>query len=137
MIVAISFLLSMAYFIVKNPGSRRVFYFENRATGKIATEIRYLKRNSAQGKYTYFIDELLLGPVDVNLNPIFSHGTKVDFCFLRGSTLYVNLTKEAVYENNGALPVKTACKILEKNVKKNFPSIKTVALYIDNNETNY
>ena len=44
--------------------------------------------------YRYYVDELLLGPIQDQGSPIFVRGTKVNSCFERDGILYVDLSKD-------------------------------------------
>lgn len=126
--------VSIVFFCIKNPGQRRVFYFNDLDTGSVSVEIRYLPKKSPQGEINYFVDELLLGPLDNRMQPLFSRGTCVKDCFMSDDTLYLNISDDAVLEQNGSMKVKDACVLLKKNIRKNFPKIKNIELYIGNEE---
>jgi hypothetical protein len=113
-------------------GDRRVFYFPSFDDDKIHTEVRYLPHESTQGDVRLFVDELLLGPLTNRYRILFSQGTRVLSCIQNGGTLYLDLSEEALFSIEPAPPIRSAVEILEKSIKKNFPSIKTVAIFIDN-----
>jgi hypothetical protein len=95
------------------------------------TEVRFLPRESAQGDVRLFVDELLLGPLTARYRILFSQGTRVLSCIQNGNTLYLDLSGEAMFNIDPAPPVRNAVDILEKNIKKNFSSIKIVEVFID------
>lgn len=132
--ILVLLVVSIVFFAINNPGQRRVFYFNDLDTGSISVEIRYLPKKTPQGEINYFIDELLLGPLDNRMQPLFSRGTCVKDCFVSKDTLYLNISELAVLELNGSIKVKDACMLLKKNIKRNFPKIKNIELYIGNEE---
>ena len=124
-------LFSFCRYLMERPGSRRVFYFESLDTHKISTEIRFLPSKPVQGKEHIFVDELLLGPMTNRFRPLFTQGTKAEFCFVRGRTMYVGLSKEAVQVTPETADIRKGMELFKKNVLKNFTTIDTVVMYID------
>ncbi len=112
---------------------RRVFIYPVSGSSKNQKEVRYLASDPVQGKIWYYVDELLLGPSFYRGRPLFTLGTRVDYCFLRDKTLYVGLSKEAALQGNGAVPFTKGAAMLKKNIKKNFTGIKSIELFIDGN----
>ena len=86
-----------------------------------------------QGRLQCYIDELLLGPVFYRGRPLFTLGTKLDYCFVTDRTLYVGLSENAVLQENGALELEKALVFFKKNIKKNFTRIKKIEVFIDGN----
>ena len=124
-------LFSFCRYLTNMPGTRRVFYFESLDTNKISAEVRYLPSKAVQGKERLFVDELLLGPMTNRFRPLFSAGTKSEFCFVRGRTLYVGISKEAVQISPEAADIKKGLELFKKNILKNFTNIDTIMVYID------
>jgi hypothetical protein len=130
--VAIVIAVALFLFVVRRPeGDRRVFYFPSYDDDKIHTEVRFLPSESVQGDVRLFVDELLLGPLTNRYRILFSQGTRVRSCMQNDSTLYLDLSEEALFNIDPAPPVDIAADILEKNIKQNFSSIKTVEVFID------
>jgi hypothetical protein len=124
-------LFSFCKYMFNRPGDRRVFYFKSYDNNKTCTEIRYEPHKPVQGREQLFVDELLLGPMTNRFRPLFTRGTKTEFCFLRGSTLYVGLSKEALQISADSADIGSGVKLLKKNVLKNFTYINAVEMYID------
>lgn len=112
---------------------RRVFLFPVSGSSKIQKEIRYLDSNPVQGKIQYYIDELILGPSVYRSRPIFTAGTKVEYCFIRDKTLYVGLSEQAVLQEGGSADMSRAVSLFKRNIRKNFTGIKSIELFIDGN----
>ena len=124
-------LFSFCRYLTERPGTRHVFYFESLDTNKVSTEIRFLPSKAEQGKERLFVDELLLGPMTNRYRPLFSAGTKTEFCFVRGKTLYVGLSKEAVQISPESADVRKGIELFRENILKNFTYIDTIEMYID------
>lgn len=132
-VIALSFVVSLICFV---PGmaTRRVFVFPAvRADGSegTAVEARYLPRHPVQGSIPLFVDEMLLGPQSQRARPLFARGTKAEFCFLRGRTLYVGLSKDALFPPAGAENILANIALFRQNVRRNFSSVGEVMLFID------
>ena len=126
--------LFVAVHLVLHRGTnRRVFVFPVSASTKTETEVRYLPKDAVQGRLQCYIDELLLGPVFYRGRPLFTLGTKLDYCFVTDRTLYVGLSENAVLQENGALELEKALVFFKKNIKKNFTRIKKIEVFIDGN----
>lgn len=129
--VSFAFLISLAVFICSNKGVRRVFYFPQFDGMHNASEVRNLPSKPVQGKVALFVDELLLGPETERCRPLFSPGTHAEFCFVRGNTAYIGLSKDVLYENAPATHIKQGTELFRKNILKNFAYIKSVELFVD------
>lgn len=113
--------------------NRRVFIYPLAGSSKTQKEVRYLASKPVQGKVCLYVDELVLGPSFYRGRPLFTLGTRVEYCFQRDKTLYVGLSKEAALQGNGAVPFTKGAAMLKKNIKKNFTGIKSIELFIDGN----
>ena len=112
---------------------RRVFIFPVSGSSRTQREVRYLDSNPVQGKVACYVDELVLGPSVYRSRPIFTSGTKVEYCFSRGNVLYVGLSEEAALQEDGAVEISRAVSLLKKNISKNFAGIRSIELFIDGN----
>lgn len=136
--LSIIFALIVVLFIALNFFShigtnRRVFIYPLAGSSKTQKEVRYLASKPVQGKVCLYVDELVLGPSFYRGRPLFTLGTRVEYCFQRDKTLYVGLSKEAALQGNGAVPFTKGAAMLKKNIKKNFTGIKSIELFIDGN----
>lgn len=129
-VLALAFVFSLVFFLL-NQKERRVFYFSVIGSDDMAVEVRYLPKNPVQGTVNLFVDELLLGPQTQRARPLFSLGTKNEFCFLRGKTLYVGLSKDVLYQIPEAEDIMQGIALFKKNIKKNFAAVHDIALFID------
>lgn len=125
------FFVSFMVWIVKFPGIRRTFVFQASDSGKQRLETRYEPVNPPQGKYHYYIDELLLGPISEHCQGIFQKGTRVLGCSKKDDTLYVNLSKEILQANAFNADFKAQAELFKKNILMNFSNIKNVKIFIE------
>lgn len=125
------FLISTVLFTVQMKGRRRIFYFPVIGSERTASEIRLVSSDSPQGKVRAYVDELLLGPTVRRSRPLFSAGTKTEFCFLRGKKLYLNLSRDALFMEGEAAEINLGIKLLKENIKRNFSQISEIVLFID------
>ena len=132
--VSIIIVFCIAINLIMHIGAdRRVFLFPVSGSTKIQKEVRYLDSNPVQGKIQYYIDELILGPSVYRSCPIFTSGTKVEYCFIREKTLYVGLSEQAVLQEGGSAEMTRAVSLFKRNIHKNFTGIKNIELFIDGN----
>lgn len=119
--------------VLVGPSTRRsVFLFQERRSGKVRAEIRYLPNaRTADTRFALYAGEVLLGPERQDSVPLFNRGTKLESAFLRGRDAYVALSSEALMSEPGVAPVREGCQLFEKNVCTNFRNIAKIYLYID------
>lgn len=122
------FALAYAY---KHHGLKKMkFSYPVIGKEKIVKEIRYLPSKPSQGLLKLYIEELVLGPGLQRTRPLFSLGTTVEFCFLRDQTLYLGLSKHALFEESDSAGLYEGIDFLEKNIKQNFRKVKNLRLFI-------
>lgn len=126
--------IAVAVHVISHFGTnRRTFVFPVSGSRWNKTEVRYLTSDPVQGKIQCYVDELILGPSFYRGRPLFTLGTRVEYCFLRNKTLYVGLSEEASLQENGAPSVVEGTALFKKNIKRNFTGIKYIELFIDGN----
>ena len=125
------FFISLMAWLAVFPGIRRTFIFNSSDSSKLRLETRYVPIHPEQGKYQFFIDELLLGPVSEHCSGIFASGTRVKRCFRRDDTLFVDFSKELLQADAFSADFEAQFALFKMNVLKNFPEIKNVEIFID------
>ncbi len=121
------------FFVSRRTGKyRMVMLFEQVGSKKIEKEVIYVPKNDSQTKLETYISELLLGPLFHRARPVFSLGTKLEFCILKGDVLYVGLSEDAIFQDNEAADFYDGVELFKKAVKKNFPKIKDVEIFAGN-----
>ena len=130
--------VSIFFYNVENLGKRRVLYFEAvDGSGLYIESRRITEYSSTQGRDVHvqqFVQELLLGPVTNGFKSLFLQNTRLESCFLQGNSLYINLSKEALFPSVTTSATKDAVDLLVYNIKKNFSWIESVEIYIDSNK---
>lgn len=129
-VIAGVLVFSLAMYL-RNGKQRRTFSFPVIGTEQPVMEVRYLPKNPVQGEIGIYVDELLLGPQSQRARPLFSPGTKNQFCFLRNRTLYVGLSEDVLYEIPESARIMDGIAYFRKNVLRNFRNVKEVELFID------
>lgn len=129
-VIVCAFVISLACFL-PSAGRRRVLVFPSVASGDRVVEVRYVPRHPVQGTIPLFVDELLLGPQSRRARPIFALGTRAEFCFLRGKTLYLGLSKEVLSADAVADDMLGDIALFKDNIRKNFSSLDSIVLFID------
>lgn len=130
-LLALVFLFSFAAFLARKPGFRYTFRFQSVDSGKNNIEWRYLPYRRGRERVVLYAEELLLGPKTERSRPIFSPGTKLDFCFEREKTLYVGLTPALLEKTGNASEIMEGIELFKKNIRNSFPKYKKIELFID------
>lgn len=132
LLVLAVFLVSSVFIFIKDfPGLRRSFIFRSSEGEGLRIENRFEPVFPQQGRVQNYIDELLLGPVSEHCMPVFAKGTKVIYCLQNGSKLTVNLSRDFLGADAVNTDFRAQIELFKLNVKKNFPGIKEVELFVD------
>ena len=111
----------------------RIFFFPDHKSSNPIGETRKIPRIpfDKEKNMEIFVKELLLGPVSMNLDPLFSAGTKLEKILYRDKTVYLDLNfmallpdKRAIHDFGGSII------LVEKNIKFNFPHVENVVVTI-------
>lgn len=125
------FLLSLFFWIKNFPGIRRCFIFKSSDSDIMRIENRFEPMFPISGKIQNYIDELLVGPVSEHCTPVFSKGTTLKDCFVRGSKLYVNLSSDLLKTDAYNTDFKAQINVFKLNIMANFRYIKEIEVFID------
>lgn len=128
--VLLAFAVSLGFWLHGRHGRRYVFLFPSAVSGVRCAESRMLSARPGKDAVAQYVDELLLGPLSEYCSPLFPIGTTASFCFVRSSTLFVNLSEEALLCDPVGTDFHAVLALFEENVRRNFPSVRTVELFI-------
>jgi hypothetical protein len=115
---------------------RRTFLFYNYDRGRAVVESRMVPRSASRElELTRYVQEVLSGPVSLNAAPLLPRETRLRALIFRDGTVFANFSQAA------ALPVPEAktgaiegLLALEQGVRRNFPYVTGVNLFIEGNE---
>lgn len=113
--------------------SRYILFFPlDSMTGRNA-EIRDVYRaNDADKKLEIFINELILGPVALRMNPFIPQGTNIRSFIQSGDRLYLDMDRGFIRESQRvSLTFDEKVELLVKNIQFNFPGIKEVVVTVE------
>ena len=114
---------------------RRTFVFYSSLEGKTVVEDRMLSRSrDKETDIRRYVDEALLGPSFPDLDPLFPRGTKLNSFMCRESVVYADLSESAVLPMEGNWDVFRSLLTLNEGVRRNFPFVENVRLFIGGNE---
>ena len=124
-------ILSAGLYVKKGYGKKYVFIFPCVDEGKYVLETRYLKENPNKSDISYFADELVLGSGLERTKYLFTPGTKIISCFERNKIVYLDLSADIIYMGHNVISIKDGIELLKKNIKKNFPHVEDVQVFVD------
>ncbi|MBF9017660.1 MULTISPECIES: GerMN domain-containing protein [unclassified Oceanispirochaeta] len=132
-IILILLLTVVILFNNENGRSSYVLFFPlDSMKGKNA-EIREVYRSKdSHHRLDIFINELILGPVALKVNPFIPEGTKIRSFIWRDELLYLDLNKDFIRES-ASIPLDYMEKIvyLKENIFFNFPQIKDITITVE------
>jgi len=114
---------------------RRTFVFYSIIDGSMFVEDRMLRRSSdGEADIRRYVDEVLLGPVSPDSAPLFTKETRLSSFMYRDGVVYADLTEPAVFPVAGGVGVFRSLLTLNEGIRRNFPKVKDVRLFIGGNE---
>lgn len=127
-------LLSVILLLNLNHGrnSYVMFFPLDSQSGKNA-EIRMVHRlRGEELRIRRFVSELILGPVELKLNPFIPVGTKMKSMVHSGQTLYIDFNRHFTDES-ARIPLNPDEKMgyLRENIFFNFPGIKEIVVTVE------
>jgi len=114
---------------------RRTFVFYSSLEGKTVVEDRMLRRSrDKETDIRRYLDEVLLGPSFPELDPLFPRGTKLNSFMYRETVVYADLSESAALPLEGNWDVFRSLLTLNEGIRRNFPFVGDVRLFIGGNE---
>ena len=114
---------------------RRTFVFYSDIEGNTVVEDRMLRRSGdIETDIRRYVDEVLLGPVSPDSAPLFPRETRLESFMYRGGVVYADLTESAALPVSGSGDVFQGLLTLNEGIRRNFPPVKDVLLFIGGNE---
>lgn len=137
-LLLLCFLFSLGFFLADGrKEENRVFIFPSVRTGELAGETRRMRNTGLQEeRIRAYLEDMVLGPLALNLARLLPESTKVNSVLLRGDRLYVDFSREMLFleEEETPLPFDRILPIIEQSVKFNFRRVKEVIVTIDGQE---
>ena len=115
--------------------SRRTFEFFIYEKDLSVVEDRMLhKTSSLENDIKSYLEELILGPVSLDLAPLVTKGTKLRSFMYRNKTVYADFSKEAALHVQGGKPLFESFLALNEGIRRNFDKVSDVRLFVNGNE---
>ena len=137
-ILASALLLSLAvslsaYFIIDNVHITRTFFFPDRRGGLKGETRRLPDLKGDEQKIGQLVEELILGPFDIDHNFLIPKDTRLNTVMLRNkSTVYLDFSPNFVIAaGTTSLSYNDIISGIEKNVRYNFPYVKKIIITVD------
>lgn len=129
--------ISLLSFVLFSPSEQgRYFTYPLNSGQSIETERRGIpSRHLLENQVAVYMDELLIGPVDLALARTAPAGTRLRHAALEGKTIYIDLTMRMLHADD-ELPVslEAALKNIRQNLLFNFPQLEQVFFTIEGKE---
>ena len=138
-LVLLLLLSALFYLLDSHKQLQRRFLFLTEGSGEIAGEIRAVPRaDDLEGEIANFIEELLLGPARLRLADLFPPGTRLNQTRLLDRTLYIDFSRELVFNlENHPLTLVEIKELLVDNLNRNFPRLEEIVITVDGQEPRY
>ena len=129
--IAVIFFISLFMYHKNAQGKRYVFIYPSVEENQYVLETRYLRENPAKDNLEYFADELLLGSGLERTKHLFTPGARVLSCFERNKIVYIDLSADIINMGHNVISIKDGVELLKENIRKNFPHIQEVRVFVD------
>ncbi|MDR2417921.1 MAG: GerMN domain-containing protein [Treponema sp.] len=114
---------------------RRTFVFYTLYEGTAEVEDRmFLREPSEESNIRRFVEEILLGPVSPDLVPLFPRETQLRSLLYRDGVVYADLSESAVLVSLNGGNVFQSLGTLDTGIRRNFPFVRNVKLFIEGNQ---
>ena len=114
---------------------RRTIVFYSSIEGKVVVEDRMLNRSGDRETDIHrYVNEVLLGPSFPDSDPLFPKETRLNSFMYRGSVVYADLSETAALPIDGNWDVFRSLLTLNEGIRRNFPFVEDVKLFIGGNE---
>jgi len=114
---------------------RRTFIFYSNVGGHSVIEDRMLRHSSDRETDIHrYVDEVLLGPASPDSAPLFPRETRLHSFMFRDGVVYTGLSEPAALPVSGNGDVFRSLLTLNQGIRRNFPQVKDVRLFIGGNE---
>jgi hypothetical protein len=114
--------------------ARRTFVFYSVVNGSVRVEDRMLHRAETRemdlGRY---VEEVLLGPVSPDLDPLFPPETVLRSILYRNGVVYVNLSESAALPASKGEGAFRNFLVLNQGIRRNFSYVRDVRLFVAGN----
>ena len=115
--------------------TRRTYVFYSILGAEPIVETRMLpKIQGMELSIQRYVSEALLGPMNANSAPLFPRGTRLNTLMLRDGIVYVDLSESAALPLPEGRDVFLSLLTLNQGIRRNFPSVRDVRLFIGGNE---
>ncbi len=123
----------LIYFVVPPARVARTAFFPGTATDALSGERRLVPRTpDVEREIEILLEEVLLGPSDINHRPIVPRGTSARSVMIRDDAAYIDLTGDALVEASAAhAQIQLAMDALERTLTYNYRNITRVEITID------
>ncbi|MDR0643473.1 MAG: GerMN domain-containing protein [Treponema sp.] len=129
--------------------TRQTFVFYDMKTGVSRTEERMVLKypSSEEMQVKQYVEEAVFGPRISDSAPLFAHGTRLLSLLYRDGVVYINLSEDAAFpivtddtEMNAVSMTAARSRsftTLDEGIKRNFPFVKQIVLFIEGHSTEY
>ncbi len=132
--LVLSFAVSLSlYFIVDNVHITRTFFFPDRRGGMAGETRRLPDKHSDEDRIGQFVEELILGPFDIDHNRLIPEDTRLLSVMLREKdTVFLDFSADYVIDaGSTGLNYQEISSGVIMNIRYNFPFVKHVVIAVD------
>lgn len=114
---------------------RRTFEFYTYESKNPVVEDRMFRKTaSMEGDIKAYVEEVVLGPVSVDFAPLVPKEAKLESFMYRDGTVYANFSEDAALPIQGGRPLFNNFLLINQGIRRNFPKVSAVKLFIGGNE---
>ena len=129
----------LAYFFIDNVAVTRIFFFPGRTPALSGETRRLPHQKTREDAIQQFVEELILGPMNINHNRLVPEHTKLlSVMYRRQDTVFLDFSADLVVRDNSIpLSYQEMISGIEMNIKYNFPYVKQIIVAVDGEELSF
>ncbi len=137
--IAFALLLSLfLYFFIDNVHVTRTFFFPDRRGGLTGETRRLPHKKTKEEEIQQFVEELLLGPMNIDHNRLVPENTRLlTLMYRQKNTVYLDFSADMVVHDKAFhLSCAQMASGIKMNIKYNFPFVKRIIIAVDGEQLN-
>jgi hypothetical protein len=132
-ILLIIFVLSLVFYLLFPPSrTEQVLFFPEAITGNIKNEKRFVPRyDSLDESIETLIYELMLGPINVELDALFNSDADINSLLITDDKLYIDFDSSLILNHfDSTLSLKETFNVFKKSIYFNFRNLGNITITI-------
>ncbi|GMO37363.1 MAG: hypothetical protein Ta2F_13570 [Termitinemataceae bacterium] len=122
-------------FLAFGKDRRTCVYYSLDGKRQIVEERLLPRTDSKEAAISEYVEDLLLGPASLQEAPLINQGAVINLLMLREGVVFLDMSQEAAIPPAEGGDVLRNLEAVKYGIRRNFPYVKEVKIFIDGNES--